>query len=89
MVDGDTIFTALIMQQQSLPGVEAYPRPVMQYTEDLYRSVFGSHGAFWLRENGALAVWLLSGCCRLHRRIFCLTLVVACCLGLVCNVCVP
>lgn len=30
VVDGDTLFTALIMQQQSLPGVEPYPRPVMR-----------------------------------------------------------
>lgn len=30
VVDGDTVFTALIMQQQSLPDVPAYPRPVMQ-----------------------------------------------------------
>ncbi|EFN56808.1 hypothetical protein CHLNCDRAFT_144336 [Chlorella variabilis] len=52
VVDGDTIFTALIMQHQSLPGVEPYPRPVMQYTEHLYRTVFGQHGAFRLRENG-------------------------------------
>lgn len=51
VVDGDTIFTALIMQHQSLPGVEPYPRPVMQYTEHLYRTVFGQHGAFRLREN--------------------------------------
>lgn len=30
VVDRDTLFTSLIMQHQSLPGVEPYPRPVMR-----------------------------------------------------------
>lgn len=30
VVDSDTIFTALVMQQQCLPDVGAYPRPIMQ-----------------------------------------------------------
>lgn len=51
VVDADTIFTALILQQQSLPGVLAYPRPVMQYTEQLYAAAFAPHGPFRLREN--------------------------------------
>lgn len=50
-MDHDTIFTALIMQQQCLPEVAAYPRPVMQYTEHLYSTAFAQHGAFQLREN--------------------------------------
>ena len=29
VVDGDTIFAALIMSQHSLPAVEPFPRPVM------------------------------------------------------------
>ncbi|PRW61385.1 lipoate- ligase A isoform X1 [Chlorella sorokiniana] len=51
VVDQDTLFTSLIMQHQSLPGVEPYPRPVMRYTEHLYDTVFGRHGPFHLREN--------------------------------------
>ncbi|KAI7842817.1 hypothetical protein COHA_003563 [Chlorella ohadii] len=51
VVDRDTLFTSLIMQHQSLPGVEPYPRPVMRYTEELYGTVFGPHGPFRLREN--------------------------------------
>ncbi|KAL4419332.1 hypothetical protein ABPG77_006020 [Micractinium sp. CCAP 211/92] len=51
VVDANTIFTALIMQQQSLPDVAAYPRPVMQYTEQLYNTVFAPYGPFRLREN--------------------------------------
>ncbi|KAL4423656.1 hypothetical protein ABPG75_000957 [Micractinium tetrahymenae] len=51
VVDADTIFTALIMQQQSLPEVAAYPRPVMQYTEQLFAAAFAPHGPFRLREN--------------------------------------
>ena len=30
VVDGDTVFTALIMGQAALPGVDPYPRPLMQ-----------------------------------------------------------
>lgn len=32
--------------------VEAYPRPLMRYTEELYRHAFGRYGDFRLRENG-------------------------------------
>ena len=34
--------------------VEAYPRPLMRYTEQLYRHAFGKYGDFRLRENGTL-----------------------------------
>ena len=37
-----------------LPQVEAYPRPLMRYTEELYRHAFGQYGDFRLRENGML-----------------------------------
>ncbi len=32
--------------------MEAYPRPLMRYTEQLYRHAFGRYGDFRLRENG-------------------------------------
>lgn len=32
--------------------VEAYPRPLMKWTEELYRGAFGQFGDFRLRENG-------------------------------------
>lgn len=47
---------ALILRAQ----VEVYPRPLMRYTEELYRHAFGRYGDFQLRENGAPAVFLAS-----------------------------
>lgn len=52
VVDADTIFTALIMHSSAVPEVPCYPRPVMQWTEQLYGAAFGRHGDFLLRENG-------------------------------------
>lgn len=41
--------------------VEAYPRPLMEWTEQLYKAAFGKYGEFRLRENGTRHRW----CCRL------------------------
>ena len=54
------MFTALILGGGvwgGLPGVDPYPRPIMQYTEHLYRPVFDPHGPFRLRENGERLLW--------------------------------
>mmetsp|Transcript_4807 Transcript_4807/g.10347 ORF Transcript_4807/g.10347 Transcript_4807/m.10347 type:complete len:253 (+) Transcript_4807:124-882(+) len=51
VVDQDTIFTTLIMQGESVPGVPPYPQPIMQWSEAFYQSVFGAVGDFKLREN--------------------------------------
>lgn len=37
VVDCDTIFTALIMSQHSLPAVDAFPRPVMKVSVRVVR----------------------------------------------------
>ncbi len=47
---------ALILRAQ----VEVYPRPLMRYTEELYRHAFGRYGDFRLRENGAPAVFFVA-----------------------------
>ena len=36
--------------------VEAYPRPLMKWTEKLYRGAFGEFGDFRLQENGEPAI---------------------------------
>lgn len=51
IVDSNTLFATLIMQQDALPGVEPFPQPIMRWTEGLYMPVFGSAGPFALREN--------------------------------------
>lgn len=51
VVDNDTIFTALIMSGSTIPDVPCYPRPIMEWTEQLYKPVFDRHGPFTLREH--------------------------------------
>ena len=46
------IVRGLNRRHDLLLQVEAYPRPLMQYTERLYRHAFGQYGNFRLRENG-------------------------------------
>lgn len=53
-VDRDTVFGTLIVEAAALPEVECYPRPIMAWSEGFYSSVFAPHGAFGLRDNGAL-----------------------------------
>lgn len=40
------------MHAEAVPEVPCYPRPVMQWTEQLYSSAFRPFGSFMLRENG-------------------------------------
>jgi hypothetical protein len=41
-----------LAQAQDLPLVEAFPAPIMRWTELLYGPAFRQHGSFALRENG-------------------------------------
>jgi len=50
-VDQDTIFATLVSDDKTLPEVEAYPRPLMEWTEKLYHGALGQFGDFKLREN--------------------------------------
>ena len=52
VVDHNTVFATLIMQASAIPGVECYPRPVMQWSEGFYKPLFSPHGAFQLQEHG-------------------------------------
>ena len=56
VVDHNTVFATLIMQAEAVPGVECYPRPVMQWSEGFYKPVFSPHGPFCLQEHGEAAV---------------------------------
>ncbi|KAL6770699.1 LPL3 [Auxenochlorella protothecoides x Auxenochlorella symbiontica] len=51
VVDSDTLFTGLIMGVDEVPGLEPFPRPIMKWTEDLFKPVFGKYGDFALREH--------------------------------------
>lgn len=57
VLDGGTLLSTLIMRQDSVPGVECFPAPVMRWTERLYARALGEalapHGGFRLREHGA------------------------------------
>ena len=59
VVDHNTIFATLIMQAEAVPGVECYPRPIMQWSEGFYENVFGPHGNFSLQEHGETAPCLI------------------------------
>lgn len=49
VVDENTLFVTLICQAQAVP-VPAFPRPLMQWTAELYRPLFASQ-PFHLKEN--------------------------------------
>ncbi len=53
VVDRNTTFCSLIFRAADVEGVECYPRPVMQWSEGFYKSVFAPHGDFSLRDHGA------------------------------------
>lgn len=56
VTDANTLFSTVILQTEVLPqDVEPYPRPLMQWSADLYRPVFAPHGNFMLQENGMTA----------------------------------
>lgn len=49
VVDENTLFVTLICQTNALP-ISPFPRPLMQWTAELYRPLFSSH-PFQLQEN--------------------------------------
>ena len=57
VVDEDTVFATLIMQQSAIPEVECYPRSIMRWSQEFYDPVFLPHGDFSLQEHGE------SACC--------------------------
>ena len=53
VTDQQTLFTTVILNTDVLPpGVENYPRPLMRWSEQLWKPVFSPHGKFNLQENG-------------------------------------
>lgn len=52
VVDHNTIFTSLIMSEGEVPGLQAYPRPIMKWTEDLFKHAFDKYEKnFLLQEH--------------------------------------
>lgn len=51
IVDSDTIFVTFICNKDDLPAVQPYPRPIMNWSSDLYKHVFSEGGGFQLCEN--------------------------------------
>ncbi|KAF7135767.1 hypothetical protein RHSIM_Rhsim08G0070400 [Rhododendron simsii] len=51
VVDPGTIFVTLICNKDDVPGVQPYPRSIMQWSSLLYNEVFQGIGDFQLREN--------------------------------------
>lgn len=52
IVDHNTMFVTFIMQSSAVPSVPCYPRPIMQWTERIYKPVFDPYGPFALVDNG-------------------------------------
>lgn len=40
------------MPEAAVPGVQSYPKAVMQWSRDFYRPIFSPYGDFNLREHG-------------------------------------
>jgi len=43
VADADTVFVSLIMDQAAVASVPAFPRPLMEWSEGMYRPLFGPH----------------------------------------------
>ena len=52
VVDENTVFATLIMEQSAFPEVECYPRAIMGWSKDFYNPVFLPYGDFSLQEHG-------------------------------------
>lgn len=65
VVDPGTIFVTLICNKDDVPGVQPYPRSIMQWSSLLYNEVFQGIGDFQLRENGTLTFYCIKDwiCC--------------------------
>ncbi|XP_031377275.1 uncharacterized protein LOC116192774 isoform X2 [Punica granatum] len=51
IVDQGTIFVTFICNQDAVPGLQPYPRPIMSWSSLIYDQVFRGIGDFRLREN--------------------------------------
>lgn len=51
IVDEGTIFVTFICNRDAIPGLQAYPQPIMSWTSQLYGEVLQGVGDFNLREN--------------------------------------
>ncbi|KAL3640611.1 hypothetical protein CASFOL_015579 [Castilleja foliolosa] len=51
IVDQGTIFVTFICNKDAVPGVQAYPQPIMSWSSLIYKNVFQGIGDFRLREN--------------------------------------
>ncbi|KAK6920890.1 hypothetical protein RJ641_014568 [Dillenia turbinata] len=51
IVDQGTIFVTFICNKDLIPGLQPYPRPIMNWSSILYNEVFRGIGKFSLREN--------------------------------------
>lgn len=54
IVDDSTVFVTLICRSDAVPVPKLYPRPIMDWTEQLYLPAFRSVPGFHLREHGEL-----------------------------------
>lgn len=52
IVDDGTIFVTFICNKDVIPGLQAYPYPIMSWTGQLYGDVLHEFGDFHLQENG-------------------------------------
>eukprot|EP00249_Psilotum_nudum_P016402 c25805_g1_i2 orf=355-768(-) len=52
IVDAGTVFVTLICSKGAIPGLQHFPRPIMQWTEKFYFPVFKEITGFQLREHG-------------------------------------
>ena len=52
IVDCGTVFISFICNKDVVPGLQAYPHPIMAWSSLLYDEVFHGAGDFKLRENG-------------------------------------
>lgn len=58
VVDNDTVFATLIMEQSAFPDVDCFPRNIMSWSQDFYNPVFLPHGQFSLQEHGRLPLMI-------------------------------
>lgn len=50
-VDGDCVMVSLLCARDALPGVDAFPRPIMRWSERFYEGVFPPSARFSLQEH--------------------------------------
>eukprot|EP00899_Mesostigma_viride_P020347 jgi/Mesvir1/28313/Mv04833-RA.1 len=51
VVDKDTVFTTVVCSAEDFGDIPQFPRPIMQWAEDLYRPAFAKCPSFLQREN--------------------------------------